>query len=370
MSEDQYTTTTTGDLAPDLGAMSGDSVLSGPLRQLPPLPPARYLELLRQIGKRDTYDEVRARALWMAPFEIRQALNPGEMGTAVEARIARVVPTLEGWRNALVVVPLMLTWFALGLAAVAYQQYVQTLSAKVTPVSFFQEWQLGFPGLTTVRVLRSTIPLTFLGSRFTFAHVAILDFLILALLLLLTALAQLIEAHAYRAGVRFAAWFDNHTFAMMKASHLFSADPNEKDKPSWYYAVEDAVYKLTRAVDGVSGVQEAAAKLTGIYQLVSEVYDKLGIMLPTMKEEVTQLVQTQQLSQQDWRLLVHNLNLVVQNIAAVAAHLDPSQAYRMQEAYAAAYAQPMGRRPGFRQRITSIPRRIFRHTGGNSQGRR
>ena len=286
--------------------------------------PKNMRKRLASIGKYDAYLEVCDKSRLLAPFEMRQALDPEAIRTAIEARMTRSLTVLEGFRNTLVVLPLMLTWFSLALAALAYQQSI-SLPAKngsaVASESFFQQWQEGFPLLQSVTLGSWHISLTILSTRFTFSEVAFLDVVILLLLLLLTAIIHIVEGRALRVSANVAKWVDGKLFEFTSNSMTWTLDPNAPEKPRWAAALEEVIY---RQVDSVGTVQTTAAHLGEIYQQVHDIYQALDATLPTFKEQVDAMSSSQQVSTEEWQRMVEQLQIAILSIARVGDLLNTS----------------------------------------------
>ena len=286
--------------------------------------PKNMRKRLASIGKYDAYLEVCDKSRLLAPFEMRQALDPEAIRTAIEARMTRSLTVLEGFRNTLVVLPLMLTWFSLALAALAYQQSI-SLPAKngsaVASESFFQQWQEGFPLLQSVTLGSWHISLTILSTRFTFSEVAFLDVVILLLLLLLTAIIHIVEGRALRVSANVAKWVDGKLFEFTSNSMTWTLDPNAPEKPRWAAALEQIIYQQ---MDSVGTVQTTAAQLSEIYQQVHDIYRALDATLPTFKEQVEAMSNSQQFSAEEWQRMVEKLQIAILSIARVGDLLDPS----------------------------------------------
>jgi hypothetical protein len=238
--------------------------------------------------------------------------------------MTRSIPVLEGFRNTFVVLPLVLTWFSLALASLAYQQSInlpaQTGSA-VANESFFQQWQEGFPLLQSVTLGSWHIPLTILKTRFTFSEVGFLDVIILLLLLLLTAIIHMVEGHALGVSADVAKWVDGQLFEFTSKSMTWTLDPNAPEKPRWAAALEEVIY---RQVDSVETVQNTAGKLGEIYQQVHDIYKELDATLPTVKEQVDAIKNSQEYSVEEWQRMVEKLQIAIESIALVGDRLDPS----------------------------------------------
>lgn len=335
-----------------------------------PTPP-RIEKLLKVTDKLQVLEDIRERCHVLSPYEMRQALDPQVTAEAAEAHLARHVPAIEGWRNALVVLPLTLTWLSLAVAGAAYQQSVEAIKSGTVP-SFFQLWQQGFPSLSHVMVVGLRIPLLVNGAHiFTFADIAFLDFSILLLLFLLTAWAQIAEVSAYQKGRKLYGWLGKEIFDLCRESVSWSLNPAEQDKPRWAAEVQ---YVLGTLNDALAGVQQAVAnferslatqgeavtdivddagqvrltvaKLTEFYQFVLESYRELEQNLPEITRHVTKMASNEQISAQEWQHMTSNLDFAIQSIATVASRFgDPELIRRVrhsQEMYRADIAPAAG----------------------------
>ena len=95
---------------------------------------------------------------WIDPFAIKQEVLEHQ---------SRQADGLNAIRNTLVLLPLIITWLALSLATINYQQYINANPSKIT-IPFLKLWQDGFG-----------------GRSFNFAETGLLDFLVLVLILCL-----------------------------------------------------------------------------------------------------------------------------------------------------------------------------------------
>src|SRR5690242_910826 len=85
-----------------------------PVTEFPPYaepPKGSARRMLNAIKLDRTFQEIQGNRR-VAPFEIRQSLDPDAAGARIEAYTNRWLFLLEGARNTLIVVPLMLTWLS------------------------------------------------------------------------------------------------------------------------------------------------------------------------------------------------------------------------------------------------------------------
>lgn len=303
----------------------------------------KYKRLLVAIKKWAALTYIRDKRRILSPYEMRQAMDPVETGRLAEAHLARHSATLESWRNVLVVLPLLLTWLSLGLAAAAYQQSVALVKAGQPIPPFFQAWQEGFPSLTVLKVWSARIPLLFRHSHYlTFTDVALVDCVILITLLLLTGISQWMAISAHRHANRLQIWLEEQIFELSKESITWSLNPADQDKPRWaaevqftLNAVTDALGKVSGAVgdfeaslarqgsivggivDDASDVTRGVAELTTFYQLVVESYRNLEGVLPDVSKHLATLAATELVTADEWKHMAGNLDYAVRSIAAV-----------------------------------------------------
>lgn len=113
---------------------------------------------------------------------IREIVAPQQVFDELDQSGGKASRTISAWRNVFALLPLLLTWAALGWASLAYHQQ---LSAQPTLIGtpFLDLWQTGF------------------GSRMalTFAGTAIIDLSLLTVLVALTAFLHVKEGREQRA---------------------------------------------------------------------------------------------------------------------------------------------------------------------------
>src|SRR5581483_9144412 len=109
--------------------------------------------------------------------EIYLLLDPVKVENVAESQFARWAYRFESWRNGLILLPLLLTWLSLGLAALAYLQTYSLYPGQ----PFLKLWAEGFPG--------ADLPTP------SFIIVAATDAVVITTLLALTIGAQIIEGH-------------------------------------------------------------------------------------------------------------------------------------------------------------------------------
>lgn len=282
---------------------------------------------LKSIGKLGAFEIVRDKGYLLAPFEMRQMLDPEAIRSALELRLSRWLPLLEGIRNALVVLPLLLTWFSLGLAALAYYQSLslpEKQSSAITGQSLFQQWQEGFPLLPSVTVGSWHIPLTFLNTRFTFSEVAFLDVAILLSLIMLTILIHLREGYAHWVSAGVAKQMEERLDGFSRDSIALTARAGHPEMPSWASVV----------VDSAGTVEHTASKLGEIYVQIREIYRELDATLPEVSKHIKTMRDDQDYSAEQWNVMSEKLQIALDGIAEVGDQLNPDLELRSRAARA------------------------------------
>lgn len=275
---------------------------------------------LENIGKLDIYLKIRsllAEDLYLvAPFEMRELLDPEDIRTALEMRGTRSLPLLEGIRNVLVVLPLMVTWFSLGLAALAYHQSLSLPKKQVDTIAgqgIFQQWQAGFPLLQNVALGSWHIPLSIGNTRFTFSEVALLDVAILNSLLLLTALIYIIEGRAHQIGVKVAKLMEEELATFSQLS--LELNPESKDgAPPWAAKLQNSVYTLARITD----------ELPKHYMRIRESSEWIAKTLGKTEE----MRKIQDDAAKTWQEMNETLRKAVDSILEIGVFLNPDLADR------------------------------------------
>lgn len=169
-------------------------------------------------------EDLRQRSPKTSPEEIYLLLNPQRIETAAEAYLARGTYTLEGWRNGLILLPLLLTWLSLGSAVLAY---MQTYTIKPDE-PFLKRWAEGFP--------EAPWPVISL------VHTAWGGALLIGMLFVLTIVAGIIEHQARVRAAKVRSWLDNELYMLASASMVKSLGDGPQDKqPAWAVEVHTAI---------------------------------------------------------------------------------------------------------------------------------
>lgn len=282
---------------------------------------------LKSIGKLGAYEIVRDKGYLLAPFEMRQMLDPEAIRTATELRLTRWLPLFEGVRNALVVLPLVLTWFSLGLAALAYYQSLKLpakQSSTITGQSLFQQWQEGFPLLPSVTLGPWHIPLTILNARFTFSEVAFLDVMILLSLIILTLVIHLREGYAHWVSAGIAKRMEEKLDTFSRNSNALTARAGHPEMPSWASVV----------VDSAGTVEHTASKLGEVYIQIKDIYKELDATLPEVAKHIKKMRDDQDYSAEQWSVMSDKLQIALDGIAEVGDQLNPDLELRQRAARA------------------------------------
>ncbi|HEY1348440.1 MAG TPA: hypothetical protein VGF67_02295 [Ktedonobacteraceae bacterium] len=177
----------------------------------------------------------------IGPAAICSLLDPARVESAAEEQFTHAATLLEAVRNVLILLPILVTWLSLGLAAVAYAQIALTYPNQ----PFLKLWTDGFPGA------HAPAP--------PFSVVAGLDVGLLLVLLTITLLIHVLEGMARYKAARLRCWLEKELLALTQFAARYSpaAGPAEQ-APTWVGEVKDAMDHLTRAVTKVEGFVKAS----------------------------------------------------------------------------------------------------------------
>lgn len=215
-----------------------------------------YQELAKiEQGKYNTrLDFLHKQAPKTASEEIYLLLDPAKVEVIAEAQFMRWAYRLESWRNGLILLPLLITWLSLGLAAFAYVQ-----AYTVHPDQpFLKQWADGFPGielgiLSFIGVQELRVP--------SFVFVATTDAILIAVLLILTISTQGIESRARRRAARLRSWLEEELYELASTSAVKSLGAGAENKsPAWAVEVHTAISQLNTALKGVEALVESSQK--------------------------------------------------------------------------------------------------------------
>lgn len=189
------------------------------------------------------------------PEMVYQWTDPSRIYTELEDARGKLARKLAGWRNALALAPLVLTWVALGWASGQYQAQV---NAALHPTGG------GQPDLVTANTPFLVLWEQGFGhpSFLTFSHTAFLDFLLLAGILVLTILAQLSDAGAHRTAVRLVAEVDG-VIAPMAEIAARGVLPQNASPNDWARVVQNTVREVMNEAKQVAERATAVVKDVG-----------------------------------------------------------------------------------------------------------
>jgi exonuclease VII small subunit/carbon monoxide dehydrogenase subunit G len=178
---------------------------------------------------------LRLKAASMPVEDFHVFLNPSEVESVSEEKYARLASVCEFGRNGLVLVPLLVTWLSLAIAALAYTQTYSRSSD-----SFFKQWADGFPG-------------THVGFPIiSFIETAKIDVILISLLFLLTLLVQIFESTAHWRASKLRSWLDDELFKLASSSLVISLGEGPENKqPAWAVEVHTAINHLNHTLEGV-----------------------------------------------------------------------------------------------------------------------
>ena len=300
----------------------------------------------------------------LSPEEMYLIVNPAEVGATAEAQFIRKARRLVGWRNGLVLLPLMITWLSLGLASIAYAQSI-ALDPKLVAQPFLKQWADGFPKISTLDITFVHIPLAVNGIRlFTFGEIALIDCILLAILLCITLTTQFQETRAHKRSVELSTWLEEELYELSRESLVRSLGPGPGNKqPLWAVEVHaaishlsgvlaevknvvssfgDAVQRQQATISQVIDITERVAisidHLDAIFQRGKETYDKLDGVLPRIETQFGSLASSQNQSVIELQKISENLGKATRAIIDIAqpfseagvARLTHDAALRMQ----------------------------------------
>lgn len=130
------------------------------------------------------------------------AVNTTRIASEAEFRATGVARFLQGIRNLGVLIPVMVTWISFALASSAYNASLAVSSpqsqdgsaSQLFSLPLLEQWEQGFI-VPSAQVGPVSVPLIIFGQRwFTFSHLAIVDAALIFGLVVITFVAQLIEA--------------------------------------------------------------------------------------------------------------------------------------------------------------------------------
>lgn len=284
------------------------------------------------------------------PNEIYLLLNPAEVGATAEAQFVKSAREIEGWRNILVLAPLMLTWISLGLASLAYSQSITFLQRAVTKTPlladpFLKQWAEGFPLLSEVHIGSIHLPLLIGSWRyFNFSDVVGIDFLLLFLLLFLTWIAHTVEIQAYKDGLFLSTWMREECAILRDASFARSLGPGPgNDAPQWAVIVMSTIRSLETAIgetrnliqsfdsvlqkdrqsvadfiQSIEGIEKAVDNLNKIFQAGKDTYESLDATLPQIAQHFKTMAESQDGTVRSLNTISRDMSDAAKAIATIA----------------------------------------------------
>jgi methyl-accepting chemotaxis protein len=282
-----------------------------------PVPPMRngYPAKLWDVDKGRVVAELkrlRENCKVTSPNEIYRILNPSEIAEAAEAQFSQNTHTLEGWRNGLILVPIMITWISLGLAGLAYTQSI-TANSKLIAEPLLQQWAQGFTALKYVSINNVHVPMVFGQWRyFSFGDVAVFDFILFVFLLILTVISQSIEAKAARDANDLGTWLREECAILSanSSARILGQGPGG-DAPEWAVLVNTSIENLQGVMsdattlirsfdevlkddrESVSKALTAVDNLNAIYESGRVTYEKLDAILLEMNTSLRTMTDSQ-----------------------------------------------------------------------------
>lgn len=177
----------------------------------------------------------------LGPQAVSLLFDPAKVAEAAENQFARGATVLEAVRNIFILVPILVTWLSLGLAATAYAQIAQANPTQ----PFLKLWADGFPGAQELAP--------------SFSLVAGLDVSLLVFLLTITILIHLIEGSAAYRAAKLRVQLEKEILEIMKSAAHYSlvAGPGGQP-PNWIGEVKTAMDNLTFAVNHFEGFVRAS----------------------------------------------------------------------------------------------------------------
>lgn len=300
-------------------------------------------------------EKLKREATRTTPEEMYLFLNPAQVAQAAEKADGRLPHMVEAIRNALVLLPLFVTWLSLGLAGVAYTENI-TLHKELSNEPFLQQWGEGFRTLGVAAIWRFRIPLL-LGNKpwFTFAHVALLDVALIFLLILLTVWLYRLEWSAHTTAVQLGAWVDQELYKLSEESlHRWGKTPEDTQR-SLADKMAEAMTKLEKALEELKAVmqqdvtesvskfraalvdqgaavdryikeadkiQEAIGDLHELYGESTAISRKLGDTLPKMEEQVEGLATNQSQSAAQIEQAAKSIQTAASEMRAAAVYIQ------------------------------------------------
>jgi|SRR5579863_1444730 len=195
---------------------------------------------------------MRANSKNISPEEMRLRLNPEEIIAAAEVQFSSKARRWESFRNIVLFLPLILTWFSFGLASDAFK--LSATNAKNVGQSFFALWINGFPTLSALPLNFGPwhIDLPYGLHWFSFGTVALTDFVLLTAIMFINQKAHKSDVVAYKKATEIGAWLRAELEDLSQKSLVRSlgSGPGSK-QPQWAVDVHTAINSLHSVLDNV-----------------------------------------------------------------------------------------------------------------------
>ena len=233
-------------------------------------------------------------------------MDPRRIASELDETLGQRARTLSGWRNILALLPLIVTWLALLLAANAYQAEVQaavrTRDFNLANTPFLVLWQQGFGHA---------------GPLTTFGWVAFIDVLLLVGVAALTYLAQRADAAAAVRTRRLAARVDD---ALSRLALLAVRDggalPHGASPQDWARVVQNTIKQA------MAESKEVTEKARQVIEAVGQSNEAL------LKSELRPMITTLRQSVNDfkgelasWQRSVATVGTTIQQIGGAAGNV-------------------------------------------------
>ena len=229
----------------------------------------------------------------LGPEELYRFLDPGRIISELEEIRGKRTRRLSAIRNALALVPLLLTWLALAFASVEYQQYIDSGKGDIHR-PFLILWQEGFGGTTP----------------FTFSTTAGLDFFFLILILIFTVWAQSSDSRTLQAVRELGDDVDEAVASLMTASRSGVIVPRNTEPKDWAAVVQATI---TRAMNDVQTTITTA--LANTEKLITESRTATNELTNEAKSVVVSVgAANHDLMEQQMRPLISQFRLTVDDL--------------------------------------------------------
>jgi hypothetical protein len=161
------------------------------------------------------------------------------------------VRILEGARNLFLLLPLMVTWLSFSLASTAFAQ------SKTAGKSFFDLWTNGFPDISKLIIsigsLHLSLPLVITGWHwFSFADVALTDFILLSFVVFFNQFSHTIESQTSKEAIKLSIWLREEVQQLCDKSLVrpIGIGP-DSEQPMWAVQVHSAINSLLAVLETV-----------------------------------------------------------------------------------------------------------------------